>query len=188
MTEQKSPSEPVFSIIKMPRKNMDFFRTGQLYKLKFNKPYEYRIRYSIIETKQLDCLKEVNKTKKRPFTFDGISEFLTKKYNVNYAIERSADLYNSYVLNDTFVCLENNATILRNFPTTIDNRRLSACIFKQVPVFMFHSIKNNNPIIGSIQIDLNDQNLEELFAHNVNEATTPDNLIYIENLFEEINE
>ena len=184
MPSQKTPSKPVIEIIKMPRKELDFFKAGQLYKFRFNDPYRFKIRYSVLDVKQMDSIKESHDARQTmPNTF---LSHLTKKFNINFVIVPSTQLYNSYLLNDTFICLESNGILLRNFRSEFDGRKVDVAVIKQVPVFLFHDVKNQKPIIGSVQIDLNKQNLDELFMERKNEVVTPDNLVYIENLFEEV--
>lgn len=183
MVALKTLDKSVVEIFKMPRKKLDFFQVGQLYKLKYNDPYKFKIRYSVIDVKQIDFVETEQAKKTMPNTF---SLQLAKTFNIDYVIEMSAQLHNSFVLNDTFICLDSNTSILRNFKSVINGKNVDVCVFRSVPVFLFHDIKNQKPIIGSVQIDMNKQNLDDLFGKEVNEVIISENLVYIENFFEKV--
>lgn len=162
-------------------KKQNIFEIGGLYKLKFNDPNKFKIRYNICNLKTADNYLSDNRLKIKKNIKKIINE-----YNISYVLDyNDFNLYNSFLLFDFFTCIENNINILK----TTGYGDADFAIFQQNPVFLFTKLQNNNltTIIGSIACDTNRTQLFDLFGEKINKFLDSSNRISLEYFVEKIN-
>jgi hypothetical protein len=159
-------------IFKMPRKDLNFFKPGALYKLKYNSD-NIMIRYSVLTLSKYEPGKNY------------ITDTLVNKFNITYELNANLELYGSYNLEPNFVAIDSNSTLIRTTDSVLNGERHKSNIFKHVPVFLFHH-KAKSSFVGSFEINPNNQNLKELFGDNYIDYLTDDGWIYLEHLFEPV--
>lgn len=176
MSEKLPSATETMKTFVIPRKEMDFFKIGRLYSLKYNDPWKYKLKYTIFDVKKIN---EKERTSPK-----------LASYNINYTLQYKMEpafvSHKSYNLNEVFICIADDVNVLRDFGAVFDGQKVDVSAIRKVPVFLFHEKKTNKQIIGAIQVDINGENLEAMFGDKLHKIQTTPGIIYIENFFEKI--